>query len=311
MILILLIGLLLIGVSFGLFARVLVMSRLRAQEALRQIDAYGFAGRDGAFAGRAKVALPSLRLKALVDVLAGRFGGLFGRRIKSGSEANLRRLLQSAGLYSLPPRRFVGYQVLGTLTLGGLFLWFGLASHRSPMLSIMAVIIALLAGWTLPLTYVRRRARERATRINYDMPELIDTLVATVEAGIAFNAALQIAARRFRGPLGDELRLSIQEQTMGLAMHDALNNLLERQDTKAVRAFVRALVQGEELGVSVGQTLRNLSLDMRSLRRQLAEERAQKAPVKLVFPVVLLIFPAVFVVTIGPAALRIHDIFHH
>ena len=96
---------------------------------------------------------------------------------------------------------------------------------------------------------------------------------------------------------------------MGLGLNDALNNMLRRQNTPSVRAFVRSLIQGEQLGVAIGQTLRNLSLEMRTLRRQLAEERAQKAPVKLVFPVVLLIFPALFVVTLGPAFLRIHAIF--
>jgi len=81
------------------------------------------------------------------------------------------------------------------------------------------------------------------------------------------------------------------------------------ENTPSVRAFVRSLVQGERLGVSIGQNLRNLSHEMRTIRRQLAEERAQKAPVKMVFPVVLLIFPALFVVTLGPAALQIHAIF--
>jgi tight adherence protein C len=97
---------------------------------------------------------------------------------------------------------------------------------------------------------------------------------------------------------------------MGLGLNEALDNMLHRQNTPCVRAFVRSLVQGEQLGVSIGHTLRNLSTEMRTLRRQLAEERAQKAPVKLVFPVVLLIFPALFVVTLGPAFLRIHGIFH-
>ena len=96
---------------------------------------------------------------------------------------------------------------------------------------------------------------------------------------------------------------------MGLGLNDALNNMLERQNTASMRAFVRSLVQGEQLGVSIGQTLRNLSREMRTLRRQLAEERAQKAPVKLVFPVVLLILPALFIVTLGPAFLRIQAIF--
>jgi tight adherence protein C len=167
----------------------------------------------------------------------------------------------------------------------------------------------MLAGWSLPLLYVKRRARLRGQRIDYDMPDLIDTLVATVEAGIAFSASLQIASKRFHGPLGEELRLTLQEQTMGLGLNDSLNNMLERQNTRSVRALVRSLIQGEQLGVSVGQTLRNLSHEMRTLRRQLAEERAQKAPVKLVFPVVLLILPALLLVTLGPAVIRIHNIF--
>ena len=150
----------------------------------------------------------------------------------------------------------------------------------------------------------------RAERIDLDMPDLIDTLVATVEAGIAFSASLQIASRRFHGPLGEELRLTLQEQSMGLGFDDSLTNMLDRQNTRSIRAFVRSLIQGEELGVAVGQTLRNMSHEMRALRRQLAEERAQKAPVKLVFPIVLLILPALLLTTLGPAIIRIHDIFH-
>jgi tight adherence protein C len=177
------------------------------------------------------------------------------------------------------------------------------------VLGILMVVIGLLCGWSLPMLYVKRRARARGERIDLDMPDLIDMLVATVEAGVAFSSSLQLAAKRLRGPLGEEVRLTLQEQSMGLGLNDALNNMLDRQNTASVRAFVRSLIQGEQLGVSIGQTLRNLSTEMRTLRRQLAEERAQKAPVKLVFPVVLLIFPALFVVTLGPAFLRIHEIF--
>jgi tight adherence protein C len=307
-ILVLLIGLVFIAVSFGLFARTLLLSRVRTIETLRQIDVYGFDS-TGRLSARARHRLPSLQLRGVVDTVAFGFGKLLSRYLQSASEENLRRLLLGAGLYTLPPRRFVGYQALGTVTLGGLFLWFALVGSGNALLSIMLVIIALIGGWSLPLMLVKRRARIRAERIDYDMPELIDTLVATVEAGIAFSSSLQIATRRFRGPLGEELRLMLQEHTMGLGLNAALNNMVERQDSRSVRAFVRSLIQGELLGVSVGQTLRGLSLEMRTLRRQLAEERAQKAPVKLVFPVVLLIFPALLAVTLGPAALRIHQIF--
>jgi tight adherence protein C len=229
--------------------------------------------------------------------------------VTSINEENLKRILQGAGFYTLQPGRFVGYQALGTVALGGVFIWLTVVGSTNPFLSMVTVVAAVLAGWCLPLAIVKRRARARAERIDLDMPDLIDMLVATVEAGIAFSSSLQMVAKRLRGPLGDEIRLTLQEQSMGLGLNDALNNMLNRQNTPSVRAFVRSLVQGEQLGISIGQTLRNLSTEMRTLRRQLAEARAQKAPVKLVFPVVLLIFPALFVVTLGPAALRIHAIF--
>jgi tight adherence protein C len=309
-ILVLLIGLFLIAVSFGLFARTLLLPRMRAADSLRQIDVYGFSGAAAAAAeDEQRGRLPRLHLREAVDSLAGTFGELISSRVTSLSEENLKRILQSAGFYTLQPRRFVGYQALATVGLGGLFIWLAIVGGASPFLSIVMVVAAILAGWCLPTAIVKRRARARAERIDLDMPDLIDMLVATVEAGVAFSSSLQMAAKRLRGPLGEEVRLTLQEQSMGLSLNDALDNMLERQNTASVRAFVRSLVQGEQLGVSIGQTLRNLSTEMRTLRRQLAEERAQKAPVKLVFPVVLLIFPALFVVTLGPAALRIHSIF--
>jgi tight adherence protein C len=308
-ILVLLIGLVLIAVSFGLFARSLLLPRMRAAGSLRQIDVYGFSGAAVSTDAAPQGKLPRLRLKERMDSLANATGRMVSGRFQSVSEENLRRVLRGAGFYTVEPRRFVGYQALGTLVVGALFVWFAIVGNGNPVLSVILVVIALLCGWSLPLMYVKRRARARGDRIDLDMPDLIDMLVATVEAGIAFSSSLQMAAKRLRGPLGEEIRLTLQEQSMGLGLNDALNNMLERQNTQSVRAFVRSLIQGEQLGVSIGQTLRNLSREMRTLRRQLAEERAQKAPVKLVFPLVLLIFPALFVVTLGPAALRIHAVF--
>jgi tight adherence protein C len=309
-ILVLLIGLLLVAVSFGLFARSLLMPRLRAAESLRQIDVYGFSATAAAVSdapGRGR--LPSLPLRRGLDSLASRFGLLISSHVKSASEANLKRLLQSAGFYNTQPRRFVGYQALLTIVVAALFIWLAIVGNTNPLLAIVLIVVAVLGGWCFPTAYLRRRGRSRGERIDLDMPELIDMLVATVEAGVAFSSSLQMASKRLRGPLGDEVRLTLQEQSMGLGLNDALNNMLERQNTASMRAFVRSLVQGEQLGVSIGQTLRNLSREMRTLRRQLAEERAQKAPVKLVFPVVLLILPALFIVTLGPAFLRVEEIF--
>jgi tight adherence protein C len=151
---------------------------------------------------------------------------------------------------------------------------------------------------------VNRRGRSRLEQIEYELPELVDLLVVTLEAGISFAGSMQLAAERVRGPLGEELRLSLQEQRMGLSVTDALRNMMQRADTPSVRSFVRSILQGEQLGVSTGQIMRNLAGEMRKRRRSAAEERAQKAPVKLLFPLIFLMFPAMFVILLGPAAFR-------
>jgi tight adherence protein C len=138
-------------------------------------------------------------------------------------------------------------------------------------------------------------------RVEEDLPELIDLLVVTVEAGLGFNGSLRVAAERFHGPLRDELRLTLQEQRLGLPTSTALTNLLDRCETPSMRSFVRSVLQGENLGVSIGQIMRNLGVEMRKRRRQYAEERAQKAPVKMLFPLIFLLLPALFIVLLFPA----------
>jgi tight adherence protein C len=134
------------------------------------------------------------------------------------------------------------------------------------------------------------------------VPELVDLLVTTIEAGIGFGSALQLSARRVRDPLGSELRLTLGEQAMGLTMSEALQNMLERTNrSTSMRAFVQSIVQGETMGVSMGRTLRDLAVDMRKRRKQAAEERAQKAPIKLLFPLTFLILPAMLLVILTPA----------
>jgi tight adherence protein C len=172
---------------------------------------------------------------------------------------------------------------------------------------VIFAMIAAVAGWLGPSILLGRRARSRLADIDYAMPELVDLLAVILEAGVAFTAALRIASERIRGSLGEELRLTIQEQNLGLSTLDSLQNWMTRCDAPAVQAFVRSMVQGERLGISVGAILRNLAIEMRKRRRQAAEERAHKAAIKILFPLVLLIFPAMFVIILGPALFRISD----
>jgi tight adherence protein C len=160
-------------------------------------------------------------------------------------------------------------------------------------------------GWFLPNVVVQRRARLRVEEIDREVPELVDLLVTTVEAGVGFAAALQLASRSIEGPLGQELRLALREQSLGLTPEEALQNLAVRVDSPATRMFTQALLQGESLGVSIGTILRDLAIDMRKRRRQSAEERAQKTPTKILFPLIVLILPAMFIVVMGPAIMDI------
>ena len=299
MIILFIIGLLLTATAVALIARAFMVTRLRTTAALGSIGHYGFGGtieleREGGF-------------KGFLDDLAGGIGNFILRTLHFGDEESLRKALVSAGMYDVTPRMIMGYQLLAAISLPALWIWLSIAASLSSALVILGLVGAAVLGWVFPAAYVRRRAEQRLYQIDYDMPELIDLLVVTVEAGLSLTAALQLASNRLSGPLGEELRIAMQEQRMGLGLLQTLENMLTRCPTPAMRSFVRAMVQGERLGVSVGQILRSLALEMRKRRRALAEERAQKAPIKILFPLVFMIFPAMFLVLLGPALFAVFD----
>jgi tight adherence protein C len=305
MVIVLLIGLTLFGYAFWLVLKAVGFRRARIEETLASMRVYGFQGAAGPSVADAVKGVPGA-----VNDLATRLGAVVATRTGLMREEELRRELRAAGMYTTPPLRFMGYRVLLGIGLPVFWLWIGVSGHSSPAKVIFGLILAFLAGWQGPLLLVRRRARYRLEEIDYQMPELIDVLVTTVEGGVGFSGSLQMAAQRMHGPLGEELRLTLQEQDMGLSTDEALQHLVERVDTPSVRTFVRAIVQGEQLGVSIGKIMRDLAVEMRKTRRQKAEERAQKAPTKMLFPLIFLIFPAMFVILLGPAIISIFHTLH-
>ena len=298
MILTLLIGLVLTAVAVTFVARAFIISRMQTAETLVQIGRYGFGG----YVEPRET--PGAR--GFIDDVAAVVGTFFVDRLNIFDEEALRKQLVMAGMYRVSPRMLMGYQALSTVAFPAAWLWLAIATGRSPALTIIGALLAAVVGWIGPTFFVRQKADARIYRIDYDMPELIDLLVVTVEAGLGLNASLQLASERLRGPLGEELRIALQEQRMGLSQLQSLENMLNRCPTDAVRSFVRAMVQGERLGVSVGLILRSLALEMRKRRRALAEEKAQKAPIKILFPLVFMIFPAMFVVILGPAVISVY-----
>jgi tight adherence protein C len=290
------------GASMALIARAVAMPRMRAAETMGQIGSYGYtrSGEDDAEGGAVRGAL---------DDIAGFLGGLVDRKLGGVKEAELRNELMAAGLYVITPKKFLGYRVLCAVSVPATWVWLAVVSAFPAFLGILGGFVAVMAGWVAPMTIVRNRSRRRLAQIDYDLPELIDLLVVTVEAGLGFSGSLQVAAERLEGPLGDELRLTLQEQSMGLSTVEALQNMLLRAETPAMRSFVRSIVQGETLGVSIGEIMRNLATEMRKRRRADAEERAQKAPIKILFPLIFLIFPAMFVILLGPAVFQFLEAF--
>jgi tight adherence protein C len=293
-ILILIVGLLLAGTAVAMVTRALSMPRARTTDALAQIADYGYAGPRAPRSGKGP-------LTGALDNLANRTGAWVAERFGSLREAKLRDELMAAGIYGLSPRKFMGYRLLSSIGIPTLWLWSSSTGGYPGLLTFLGLLFCVVLGWMGPIVVVRKRAERRLARVDYELPELIDLLVVTVEAGLGFNGSLHVASSRLRGPLGDELRLAMQEQTMGLTTSEALTNMLTRCQTPLMRSFVRGVLQGETLGVSIGKIMRDLATDMRKRRRQSAEERAQKAPVKILFPLVFLIFPAMFVVLLGPA----------
>lgn len=299
MILILIGGLVLLAAAVTLILR--GAAQTSSPDAIQQIGAYGFSGHPVEVESEGSTARRSL------DGLADSLGGFASRRLGALREQELRKRLIGAGMYSTTPRKLVGYQLLFACSFPILWLWIGSLVAAKPVYIVGGAIVLAIFGWLGPSAYVDRRARMRLERIDYELPELIDILVVTVEAGVGFTASLRVAAGKMRGPLGQELRLTLQEQNMGLSSTDALLNMLERADTPGMRSFVRSIVQGEKLGVSIGQIMRNLAIEMRKQRRAKAEERAQKAPVKMLFPLIFLIFPAMFIVLLLPALIKISE----
>lgn len=294
------IGLLFLAAAVVLIMRAIALPRLRMATHLRQIETYGF----NAGLSDENALGPPPPLGRSINALAESIG-----RSAIASVGTLRplpsRVLASAGYYRISVEAFHGYRVLAAVTVPALLVFETLATGHGLALALLVGAFAATACWTLFGTTVRRRSEARLEGIDRELPELIDVLIATIEAGLGFAGSLQLVAGRFEGPLGNELRLALQEQRMGLSTNQALSNILERSDTPAMRSFVRAVVQGETLGVSIGTMMRNLALEMRTRRRQTAQERVQKAPLKMLFPLVFLIFPSMFIVLLYPA---VHDL---
>ena len=241
----------------------------------------------------------------------GRSAMDLGRRFTPGGYVDkTRRKLLIAGRGN--PEAVDRFLAVRVIAIALIPVWFFLAFFVLPLsglapLGVFALLtFASIAG---PDAWLNREMAERQHRIRVKLPDILDLLVISVEAGLGFEQALDRTVSAVPGPLSDEFNRMLGEVRAGATRADAMRALDNRTDVREVRSFVLAILQADTFGVSIGRVLRSQAEEMRIKRRQLAQEEAQKAPVKMLIPMVFCIFPALFVVIIGPAIINIYQNF--
>jgi tight adherence protein C len=222
----------------------------------------------------------------------------------SGATARLQHQLDLAGNPGgWHPERVLAYKSLGLLS--GLILGLILGGSTGAI-GLLAWSTGLAAaGFFIPDLLVYNSGLKRQTQIRKSLPDALDMLTVSVEAGLGFDAALAQVARNAEGPIAGEFFRVLQEMQIGKSRNEAFMGLSERTTVDELKVFVSALAQADRLGVPIANVLREQSQEMRLKRRQRAEEMAQKVPIKILFPMVFCIFPALFVVIIGPGVINI------
>lgn len=221
-------------------------------------------------------------------------------RIATGSPPELTQMrLMRGGWYSVTPLSLTlrGLAGMGFGTCVGLMLVFALPNKTIGIVS--GAVIALL-GWRAPKIALDRAIKARALAIGRALPGFLDTLSTMVQAGSALNAAMLTATNSVSGPLRDELQSTLAEIRMGRARSEALSALADRSTNPQLRTMITALLQAEALGSNISQVLRELSADVRNHRWMLAEERGAQLPIKMIFPMALLMLPSLYVMIFGP-----------
>lgn len=246
--------------------------------------------------------------RSFADRLAGPglqwLAGRARRFTPVAAAGQLERRLALAGLQGRWPLEQV---LVAKLLLGAVGFLLGLSRLGAGGSGLLFAGCTIALGYFTPDVVLLGRGRERQRRIQQDLPDVLDQITISVEAGLAFDSALARIGRTGKGPVAEELSRTVQDVMMGTSRLAALSSLVDRTDVPDLRHFVMALKQAEQYGVPIAQVLRVQSQELREKRRQRAEEAALKLPVKLVFPLIFCILPALFVVILGPPALRVAD----
>jgi tight adherence protein C len=215
--------------------------------------------------------------------------------------------LMAAGMRRTSPTTIIGAK--GILGLGGLVLGAALGSATTPKYMFLLALLFGALGALAPGLYLNTRVKSRQAAVSAELPDALDLLSVSVEAGLGFDGAVQKLTEHMDGPLIEEFEFALGGIRIGEGRSEALKKMAERSSSQEMASFVRAIIQADQLGISLGRILKVQAGDTRLKRQLLAEEKAMKAPIKMLFPTVIFIFPAMFLVVLGPAFLNLAQFF--
>jgi tight adherence protein C len=304
----LLLGGLLLGAAIALIVYT-IFSQLNekavVRDSLRQLDGYEVEN------VRDQELLVPFSQRAVAPVLSGLTG--VGRRFTPvGYVDNVRKKFIFSGNGTADAiDRFLAIRVITVALVPVIFIVMYLWNpfNLEGLVQFVAFVLLSFALLVGPDAILSRRVEERQHAMQVQLPDVLDLLTISVEAGLGFEQALDRTVASVPGALSDEFARMLGEVRAGASRADAMRALEQRTNVPEVRSFVLAILQADTFGVSIGRVLRAQSEEMRIKRRQLAEERAQKAPVKMLIPMVFCVFPALFVVVLGPAIINISEAF--
>ncbi|HLJ82080.1 MAG TPA: type II secretion system F family protein [Ktedonobacterales bacterium] len=249
-------------------------------------------------------------MERFIRPLAGQASKVVSRLTPTGALENTQRQLMFAG-YSgrLQVSDFLGIKGLTTVLGLGLAITISLLAGLSSIFTFVLIILFGGLGYFMPDLWLRGQISRRRDQVTRALPDAIDLLTISVEAGLGFDLALARVVSKSDNALTREFGRVIQEMRIGVARRDALRALVERTGVDDLNTFISAIIQAEQLGASVANVLRIQAAEMRTRRRQRAERLAHEAPIKMLFPMAFLIFPPIFIVVLGPAIPKVVKVF--
>jgi len=234
----------------------------------------------------------------------------FKQRLPGDKAAKLeKKLLQAGSPFNMTPVGFRLLQLLLVIILPILLGLYGMLLKGELQSAFLFGLVGLVVSFILPNMYLKEKTKKRSKLALLALPDTLDLLTVSLEAGLGFDAALNIIVSKKAGVLNDELTRCLEEIRLGKTRREALTGVKERLVVPEVSSLINNILQAEKLGIGMVQVLRVQSEDVRERRKQRAEEQAMKAPIKMLFPLILFIFPSLFIVLLGPAVIQIVETF--